>query len=87
MSGPVVMCATMPTRSFASAAETEIRDFDPKLASKMINEEDGVLIDCRTPQEFQTGAPPKAVLIPYDQIPARLAEVMFMMTAPAFLFQ
>jgi rhodanese-related sulfurtransferase len=67
----------MPARSLSSDAKTEIRDFDPMLAKKMIHEDDGVLIDCRTPQEFQSGAPSAAVLFPYDQIPARIDEVIF----------
>eukprot|EP00291_Cryptomonas_curvata_P018458 CAMPEP_0172156956 /NCGR_PEP_ID=MMETSP1050-20130122/3518_1 /TAXON_ID=233186 /ORGANISM="Cryptomonas curvata, Strain CCAP979/52" /LENGTH=129 /DNA_ID=CAMNT_0012826121 /DNA_START=161 /DNA_END=548 /DNA_ORIENTATION=+ len=65
----------MPSRSLASDAKAEIRDFDPILAKKMIHEDDGILIDCRTPQEFQSGAPPTAVLFPYDQIPARIDEI------------
>ena len=54
---------------------SEIRDFDPALAKKMIDEEEGILIDCRTLQEFQTGAPEAAILIPYNEIAARIDEV------------
>jgi hypothetical protein len=72
---PAILFNAVPARSLSSDNKAEIRDFDPILAKKMIHEEEGVLIDCRTLQEFQSGAPSTAVLIPYDQIPGRLDEV------------
>lgn len=71
-----MMRVVVPVRSVGgSNTNPGIRDFDPILAKKMIHEEKGILIDCRTKQEFQTGAPKEAILIPYDEIPARLDEV------------
>mmetsp|Transcript_72175 Transcript_72175/g.192974 ORF Transcript_72175/g.192974 Transcript_72175/m.192974 type:complete len:155 (-) Transcript_72175:275-739(-) len=51
-----------------------IRDFDPVLARRMV-EEQGLLIDCRTRFEFESGAPSKAILIPFNEIASRIKEV------------
>jgi hypothetical protein len=75
ISGTAAMLRTVPARNLSSSANSEVRDFDPILAKKMILDEDGILIDCRTQQEFQTGAPKNAILIPYNEIPFRLDEV------------
>ena len=78
----MVSASTLPVAFFRAGSarnlcskENDIRDFDPILAKRMINEEKGILIDCRTLQEFQSGAPEEAVLIPNNEIPSRLDEV------------
>lgn len=45
------------------------------LAVQLQGPEAPVLIDVRTPEEFAAGHVPGALLIPYDQIAERLAEI------------
>jgi hypothetical protein len=70
---PVNLFRIPPSRNFTSNAD--VVDFDPALAKKMIDEENGILIDCRTEAEFNSGAPLPAVHFPFDEITARLNEV------------
>lgn len=46
-----------------------------QLASRLGSADAPLVIDVRTPEEFAQGHVPGAVLIPYDQVAQRLAEI------------
>ena len=48
----------------------------PAAVAELSNRADApIVLDVRTPEEFAAGHVPGAVLIPYDQLPARLGEL------------
>ena len=51
------------------------RDVDPSNVAQMIEDEQPILLDVRTPQEVALGYIPNAVLIPMEEIEQRLDEV------------
>ena len=74
----VMACSeSTPAASAGSvaAASSGLPDGDRALAERLIKEENAVLLDVRTPGEFQSGALPGAVNIPVQEFKARLAEV------------
>lgn len=50
-------------------------DRDPDLAKRMIEEDGGILLDVRTPEEFQEAHLAGAVNISHDQLESQLAEI------------
>lgn len=58
----------------ATPAEKGLPDRDPALAKKLIAE-GAVLLDVRTPQEWEGGHAAGATLIPIQELPGRMAEV------------
>lgn len=56
-------------------------------AKEVLEEKDELLVlDVRTDAEFQAGALPGAVLIPYDQLAGRIAEVEAYKEKPILLY-
>lgn len=52
-----------------------LRDNDPALARRLVNEHGALLLDVRSPAEFAGGHLPGALCIPVDQLGARVGEV------------
>ncbi len=50
-------------------------DFDPTLAKRLVEEEGALVLDVRTPREFQAGHVPQAHNIEISQLASRLDEV------------
>lgn len=50
-------------------------DRDRALAHRLVEQENALLLDVRTPEEFAGGHPDGAVNIPHDQVASRLAEL------------
>ncbi len=59
----------------AADASGSLPDRDPALAKRMIEEEGGILLDVRTPQEFDEAHLEGAVNLSHDQIESQLAEI------------
>jgi phage shock protein E len=51
-------------------------DGDSKLAHRLVEEQGALLLDVRTPAEYQEHHLPNSLLIPHDQIGHRVAEVL-----------
>lgn len=58
-----------------SSPPRSLPDRDPDLAWRLVHEEDAVLLDVRSPEEFATGYIPGAVNINITEPPDRLSEV------------
>lgn len=50
-------------------------DRDPALAKRMIEDEGGILLDVRTPEEFDEAHLPGAVNVSHDELEAQLSEI------------
>jgi rhodanese-related sulfurtransferase len=50
-------------------------DYDPALAKRLVEEQGALVLDVRTPREFQSGHLPQAHNIEISQLPSRLDEV------------
>lgn len=59
----------------SSAAPASLPDRDPALAKRMIEEEGGILLDVRTPEEFEEAHLPGAVNVSHDQLESQLTEI------------
>jgi phage shock protein E len=59
----------------ASTVEGSLPDYDPALAYKLVTEEHALLLDVRTPQEYQQGHVPSAKNIPIQEFSSRLHEI------------
>lgn len=72
-------CSSNATPAPATPAEAtgaeRLPDRDPALAKRLIQEEGGVLLDVRTPEEFEAGHIDGATNISHDQLDARIAEI------------
>jgi phage shock protein E len=59
----------------ASTVEGGLPDHDPALAYRLVTEQHALLLDVRTPQEYQRGHVPSARNIPIQEFSSRLKEV------------
>ena len=59
----------------ASTVEGGLPDRDPALAYRLVTEEHALLLDVRTPQEYEQGHVPGAKNIPIQEFSGRLNEV------------
>lgn len=59
----------------ASTAEGGLPDRDPELAYRLVTQEHALLIDVRTPEEYQGGHVPSAKNIPIHEFSKRLNEI------------
>jgi phage shock protein E len=53
-----------------------LADGDSKLAHRLVEEQGALLLDVRTPAEYQEHHLPNSLLIPHDEIGRRLDEVL-----------
>ncbi|GAB6063387.1 rhodanese-like domain-containing protein [Deferrisoma palaeochoriense] len=62
---------------FAAGARAEVRALDTQDVRALLNREGAevFLLDVRTPGEYRRGHIPGAVLIPMNEVPARLREI------------
>ena len=60
----------------AAAPSSGLADRDPALARRLVRDEGALLIDVRTAEEFEAGHVDGAILIPHDELPDRLEEVL-----------
>ncbi len=51
-------------------------DGDPKLAHRLVEDQGALLLDVRTPAEFQEKHLPNSLLIPHDEVGRRINEVL-----------
>ena len=58
-----------------TVSEQGLPDRDPALAKRLVEEEGGVLLDVRSPEEFEAGHLEGAVNVPHDQLQERAAEI------------
>jgi rhodanese-related sulfurtransferase len=67
------------TVTACESAQVEVRtglpDYDPALAKRLVEEQGALILDVRTPREFQSGHLPQAHNIEISQLPSRLDEV------------
>ena len=67
-------CSTATTAPEApTSSATRLPDRDPALAKRMIEDEGGILLDVRTPQEFEEGHIEGAVNLSHDTIESQLS--------------
>lgn len=59
----------------SSATPAPLPDRDPALAKRMVEEEGGILLDVRTPEEFEEAHLEGAVNVSHDQIESQLSEL------------
>ena len=60
----------------SAAAPGGLPDRDPRLACALVREQAALLLDVRSPAEFEAGHLEGAVNIPHDQLGGRLDEVL-----------
>ena len=74
-----VGCSNTPDDASTPATQAgpaeALPDRDPALAKRLVEEEDAVLLDVRTPQEHAEGNLEGSVNIPHDQISDQLAQI------------
>lgn len=64
-----------PKESPQSAAPAGLPDRDPPLAHRLVEQEGALLLDVRTPEEYEAGHVDGARNIPHDQVSARIDEL------------
>ncbi len=72
-------CAPTVTPSEPSVAEAKTAepslDKEPERARRLVEQEGAILLDVRTPEEFEDGHLPGAINIPHDEVPERIDEI------------
>jgi phage shock protein E len=58
------------------AVAMPLPDGDPKLAHRLVEDQGALLLDVRTPAEFNEHHLPGSLLIPHDEVDRRIAEVL-----------
>lgn len=69
-------CKSTPAPAPAPATEDTVADRDPVAACRLVKVEGALLIDARTPGEFEAGHLDGAMLVPHDQTAARTDEIL-----------
>ncbi len=59
----------------AATAPASLPDRDPALAHRLVEQQGGVLLDVRTPEEFEAGHVDGAHNVPHDAVEARMDEI------------
>jgi phage shock protein E len=71
----VVLFLALALPAFAAEPPVPVADLAAQIASKDVAAPAPLILDVRTPEEFAAGHVPSAVLIPHDQLEARIAEL------------
>jgi phage shock protein E len=71
----VLLLILQAASACAGSSEADTGESTPVLARRLVRDQGGLLLDVRSPEEFESGHVEGAKLVPHDEVGARIDEI------------